>query len=372
MNDISIVLIVAIGMIPGSALILRQIFGKSIMFLVSFWTVLFVLFCCVLYFIIGKFGVIHMLWGSPLSTGIGVLVYIYINKTLRKPLEKSINHIKSLSAGDLSIEVKEIKSSNELGILNQSIRQLLDNLNTIVTEIKDNSDNLADSSQSLSNVSEQIAQGANEQASSVEEISSTMEEIASNIENNTDNAQQTEKIANNVATGVEKVNNASTESLKSAHDIAEKINIINEIAFQTNILALNAAVEAARAGEYGKGFAVVAAEVRKLAERSKIAADEIVRLASKSVSVTEEAGKLMFDLLPEIRKTAGLVQEISSYSIDQNSGATQVNNSIQQLNSITQQNASASEEMSTGAEGLANQAIKLKELISYFKIGKRS
>jgi len=367
MSEITIVILVAIGATPLSAFALRLIFGKSIMFEISFWTALFSIFCCVLYFIAGSLGVKNIIWAAPLSFAVGVLVYIYINKILKKPLENSINQIKSLSEGDLSIELGNTNVKNELGILQQSIKTLTENLSRIVIEIRSNANSLAESSQSMSSTSEQISQGASEQASAVEEVSSTMEEIVSNIENNTDNAQQTENIAGNVAVSIKKLSTAAEESLLSVHDIAQKINIITEIAFQTNILALNAAVEAARAGEYGKGFAVVASEVRKLAERSKVAADEIVGLAAKSVKVTEDAGKFLFDLTPEIEKTTKLVQEIATASLDQNSGANQVNNAIQQLNSVTIQNASSSEQMSVRAEKLANQAVHLKNLIAYFK-----
>lgn len=368
MNEIVIQTLVTLGFFPISALALRMIFGKSIMFTISLWTVAFSLFCCWLYFIIGKLGVSNSLWAAPISFGIGVSIYIYINKILRAPLVNSINQVKSLSEGDLKIKISDSTLKNELGVLNNSIKQLTENLKSIVAEIKDNAGNLASSSQQLSSISDQTSQGANEQASSVEEVSSTMEEIASNIESNTMNAQQAEKIAIVVADGIKRLSSASAESLKSVHDIAEKITIINDIAFQTNILALNAAVEAARAGEAGKGFAVVASEVRKLAERSKIAADEIVSLAGKSVRVTEEAGKLMFELIPEIEKTTKLVQEIAAASMEQNNGASQVNNALQQLNNVTQQNAASSEQISTNSEELATQADQLKELVSFFSI----
>jgi methyl-accepting chemotaxis protein len=195
-----------------------------------------------------------------------------------------------------------------------------------------------------------------------------MEEMAANIQQNTENAQQTEKIALNAAEAINKVNEASEQTLRYMQDIADKVSIIGEIARQTNILALNAAVEAARAGEHGKGFAVVAAEVRKLAERSQVSAVEIDSLTKNSVRATEESGKLLAAIAPEIGKTAKLVQEIAAASMEQNSGADQVNNAIQQLNQVTQQNAAASEEMATSSEELASQAQQLLEMISFFKL----
>ncbi|MCK5169642.1 MAG: hypothetical protein KAQ75_07165, partial [Bacteroidales bacterium] len=186
---------------------------------------------------------------------------------------------------------------------------------------------------------------------------------------NTDNAQQTEKISIEALSGIEKVASVSQESLNSIRQIAEKITVVNDIAFQTNILALNAAVEAARAGEHGRGFAVVAAEVRKLAERSKDAADEIVSLSTQSLRVTEDAGGLMAKIIPDIEKTSKLVQEISAASNEQNSGADQINSAIQQLNQVTQQNAASSEELATSSEELAAQAQQLKEGIAYFDLG---
>jgi len=220
----------------------------------------------------------------------------------------------------------------------------------------------------MSSSSKQMSQGASEQASSAEEVSSSMEQMVANIQQNTENARQTEKIALNAAEGIDKVNVASDQTLNYMREIADKVSIIGEIARQTNILALNAAVEAARAGEHGKGFAVVAAEVRKLAERSQVSAVGIEKLTKNSVRATEESSKLLNAIAPEIGKTAKLVQEIAAASIEQNSGADQVNNAIQQLNHVTQQNAAVSEEMATSSEELASQAQRLINMISFFML----
>jgi methyl-accepting chemotaxis protein len=199
-----------------------------------------------------------------------------------------------------------------------------------------------------------------------------MEQMASNIQQNTDNAQQTEKIALQASEDIKEGNQAVAQTVDTMKTIAEKITIIGEIARQTNLLALNAAVEAARAGEHGKGFAVVAAEVRKLAERSQVAASEIDALSKSSVAVAEKSGRLLEQIVPNIQKTSRLVQEITASSIEQNTGADQVNKAIQQLSQIIQQNAAASEEMATSSEELANQAEQLQEAIAFFKLDTRS
>jgi methyl-accepting chemotaxis protein len=301
---------------------------------------------------------------------IAIFLGLFITRSITGGITRGVSLAEEIAQGDLTVNVdSEIANQkDEIGQLGRALQLMIEKLRGIIGDIVSGADNISSASTEMSSSSQQMSQGATEQASSAEEVSSSMEEMVSNIQQNTDNAQQTEKIAQNVSSGIRKVGESADESLESIRNIASKINIINDIAFQTNILALNAAVEAARAGEHGRGFAVVAAEVRKLAERSKIAADEIVALATRSVKVTEESGKLMGDLIPDIEKTARLVQEITAASLEQNSGADQINNAIQQLNQIIQQNAAVSEEMATSSEELSGQAEQLKDTVSYFTI----
>ena len=275
------------------------------------------------------------------------------------------NIARKIAKGDLNVRVKE---RSERDMLMIPLKQMLDNLRRVVLEVKVASDNVSRGSQEMSSTSEQLSQGATEQASSAEEASASMEEMASNIRQSADNSNQTENIALKAADAAIEGGKAVDETVLAMKEISTRITIIEEIARQTNMLALNAAIEAARAGEHGKGFAVVAAEVRKLAERSQTAAREITRMAGSSVEVAEKAGSLLKQIVPDIQKTAELVQEISAASNEQNIGAEQINKALQQLDRVIQQNAGASEEMASTAEELASQSEQLTDTIGFFKL----
>ncbi len=302
-----------------------------------------------------------------LGIGIFIIITIMLSRSITIALKKGVDFAKHIAQGDLTVSLN-VNQQDEVGELALALSQMLAKLKDIVMNIRGGAESIAAASAQISNGSQQLSEGATEQASSTEEISSSMEEMVSNIQQNTDNSKQTENISGKATESMVEMSKIGRESFDSIKTIAEKITIINDIAFQTNLLALNAAVEAARAGEHGRGFAVVAAEVRKLAERSKLAADEIEGLSKNGLKITEKTRELLDALVKKIKKTSQLVQEITAASIEQNSGADQINSAIQQLNVVTQQNAASSEEMATSAEELSSQAESLKEAVSYFKI----
>ena len=306
--------------------------------------------------------------------GVGMLlligaVVIIVRVTLR-PLSVLTKKAEDIANGDLTGTINH-EGKDEIGRLADALNSMKSKLKEVLTELKDSIDNVASSSQQLSAGSEQMSQGTTEQAASAEEISSSVEQMSVTIRQNADNAQQTEKIAVKSAMDALESGKAVSETVVAMKDIAAKISIIEEIARQTNLLALNAAIEAARAGEHGKGFAVVAAEVRKLAERSQVAAGEISHLSSSSVQVAEQSGIMLTKLVPDIQKTMNLVQEISASSKEQALGADQINSAVQQLNQVVQQNAGSAEEMASTAEGLSAQAEQLQGTIAFFKVADR-
>ena len=349
-----------------------------------------------------------------LQTGIAVVVIIlvlsgfayFIGRSISRPLLLAVDVATDLAAGDTSREIvvntkdesgQLLRAMNKMMIsaraaadvakniaggklnqdihvrsdkdeLMQSLKTMADRLIEVVSGVQASAENVATGSQALNDSSMEMSQGASEQAAAAEEASSSVEEMAANIRQNADNALQTEKIAIQASDQAREGGVAVGQTVNAMREIVEKINIIEEIARQTNLLALNAAIEAARAGEHGKGFAVVAAEVRKLAERSQVAAGEISELSASSVEVAEKAGDLLSQIVPDIQKTAELVQEIAAASREQDAGSEQINRAIQNLDQVIQQNAAAAEEMASTSEELSSQAEQLREMMLFFEI----
>ena len=276
-----------------------------------------------------------------------------------------------LADGDLDVEIL-VESGDEIGIMATAFRDLAEQLRSIISRVRDSAESVNQGSLEFRNTSQEIAQGASDQAATIEEISSTIEEISANVQLNADNARHTEKIAITSAESAKRGGEAAKRTAAAMKEITEKIVIIEEIARQTNLLALNAAIEAARAGDSGKGFAVVAAEVRKLAERSQDAAGEIVETATLSREVAEETSRILEAIVPDIQKTAEMIQEISAASGEQSIGIVEVNKATQQFDSVVQKNAAAAEELSAAAQGVADNAAALMEAIRFFKMSRGS
>jgi methyl-accepting chemotaxis protein len=323
-----------------------------------------------------KFAAINQFLRQLLLISIvSLLIMVLINfSTIRRlltPLDAIVKIANALGKGDMSVSI-DVHRTDETGEALKAIDVMARNVANVVERLRSASEQVTSGSQQVNGVAQTMSTGANEQATAAEEASSSMEEMTSNIRQNADNAQETETIAVKAAQDAQDGGQAVQETVTAMSQIAEKISIIEEISRQTNLLALNAAIEAARAGEHGKGFAVVAAEVRKLAERSQSSAAEISELSSVSVEVAQRAGSMLNQLVPDIRKTAELVQEITAASSEQNAGANQINRAIQQLDQVTQQNASGAEELSSTAQKLAAQSDQLVELMSFFHTSGRT
>jgi methyl-accepting chemotaxis protein len=315
-------------------------------------------------------GVMAMGIAGLLAFIVAIVGAILVTKSITRQLggEPSyVTQVVSLIAnGDLQVKV-DVKANDTSSML-FAVNTMVTKLSDIITSIRASADNLSSASEQVSATAQSMSQGASEQAASVEETSASIEQMSASISQNTENAKVTDGMSSKAAKEADEGGIAVQQTVTAMKSIADKISIIDDIAYQTNLLALNAAIEAARAGEHGKGFAVVAAEVRKLAERSQVAAQEIGGVAASSVGLAEKAGKLLDQIVPSIKKTAELVQEISAASEEQSFGAEQINTAMEQLSQITQQSASASEELAATAEEMSSQAELLQDVISFFKV----
>ena len=304
-----------------------------------------------------------------LTFAVASAVTFFVSRGITRPVKGMASHLHEMAqgGGDLTKRI-DISSNDEVGQMASSFNLFVKKLEEIISEVRTSSDGIASAAGQVASSASSLSQGTSEQAASIEETTSSLEEMSASIAQNAENSRQMEQMALKGARDSEDSGGAVRETVTAMKQIAEKISIIEEIAYQTNLLALNAAIEAARAGEHGRGFAVVATEVRKLAERSQTAAQEIGGLASKSVGVAERSGTLLQELVPAIKRTAELVQEVAASSSEQSTGVGQINKAMTSVDTVTQRNASSAEELSSTAEELAAQSEALQQLMGFFRL----
>jgi methyl-accepting chemotaxis protein len=368
MDYIRFIIVLIIGVILVMST-MYLIFRRGIAIYISGLIVSCIALAAVIAFFLGKEGATLAKSGIALVIGLPPVIgaFVMLAKKVVAPAQQVVMVATKIAEGNLSQQI-DITSHNEFGDMAMALNNMITRLREVVTQVKTAADNVASGGQAMSSSAEELSQGATEQAAAAQEASSSMEQMVANIRQNADNARQTEQIAVKASADAEDSGKAVAQTVSAVQEIAKKIFIIEDIAGQTRTLSLNATIEAAKAQEYGKGFTVVASEVRALAERSQNAAAESNALAHSSVTVAEKAEVMLAKLVPDIRKTAELVQEISAASGEQISGAEQINKAIQQLDQVIQQNAASSEEMAATAEELASQAEQLQRTIDFFKL----
>ena len=297
----------------------------------------------------------------------GVIIYMLVARRIAIPLRDVVEKAEQAAAGDLTVRVT-VERGDELGQMGQALNRMLAGFHDLMTQVQQATNEAAAAARGIAAGGEQMSAGAGQQASSIEETTSSLQQMSASISQNADSTRKMETMALKGARDAEESGKAVDETVQAMKSIAERISIIEEIAYQTNLLALNAAIEAARAGEHGRGFAVVASEVRKLAERSQTAAKEIGSLTSSSVTLAERTGRALAALVPAIKGTAELVQEVAVASREQAAGVAQINRAVSQVDEVTQRNAAAAEELASTAESLASQAESLRQMIGFFRV----
>lgn len=355
---------------PIALICIRIMFKNSILFKVTFtWVISLIFIASNARVAAGRPDLYPYHISLIVAIVVIFLVGLYAYIVIRKPLKQVIHDLSNVANGDLTVKVKDkmLNRKDELGLIAGSISNLSKNFEEIIGGVQDNFDSISKMSENIKQASSDMAQSAAMQAGNLEEVSTAMEEMVETIANNSENAEETRQITIETNESVKAGNSSVLTALNYLTEIAERIQVINDIAYQTNILSLNAGVEAARAGEAGKGFAVVAAEVRNLSNQSKEAANEIDSVSSESSNFSHSAMEALKDIVPNMEKTTMLVQKIVAANEEQNAGVTQINNAIQELNNSTQQNATNAEEMAQSAHNLSDSAEKLRKLIQYFK-----
>ncbi|MBN1253278.1 MAG: hypothetical protein JXR51_00115 [Bacteroidales bacterium] len=369
-NTLTFLIIFLVILVPAHIIVFWLIFKKTINYTIGMIMSTPIIISIIVAYIVGAYGIINLFWAVPVVVFVLQAIYIFMNKKVGTPLKELKEQMVNAQKGNLNIAENKVilKFDNELSEMAATFYQMINHYKKIVNNVQNAAVILANVSNELQTNSQEMSNISAEQAASFEEVASTIEQILSNTKLNTTKAHEAGKIVNKTVNKIELNNTNVEKSVDSLNLIAQKINIINDIAFQTNILSLNAAVEAANAGEYGKGFSVVAKEVGNLAEKSKISASEIQEISNKSTKIASETKSISKEIVPEIKNTSKVIQEIILNNIEQERSAEQINLSISELNNSVQKLAGTSEETAANAEELAEQASQLRKMVNFFKV----
>ena len=369
MNDVLLVsaLLVGIGA-PSSFVVMRILFKGSVLSAIGFGTVAIAVIASVLSFVAGKFGLVHMLWTFPVGIAAIVLFLVFVAATLRRPLDRAIEDLERLASGDLLLDGARAETRrHELDRISRATAALAERLREILSQAGATADELARASAEIGASTDLLSRGASEQAATLEEISASIEHTTGASGRNADAARGAQGVSAEAARAADESGACVAGAERAMADIVQRIGVIEEIAYQTNLLSLNASIEAARAGAHGRGFAVVASEVRKLAERAQGAAKDVSRLSGSGIEISGRAREMLSGLVPTIRRTAELVSEIARASGEEHAAAEQNRAAVRALEEVAQRNAGTAEQLAAAAAGLSERSAHLLELISFFR-----